>query len=70
MPANDLGPWFMAYTENHGANNLTDHFFIYADEAEARAAYRDALQHPALHCACIGPIRTATEPHWTEQGGV
>jgi hypothetical protein len=69
-PANDLGPWFLAYTLNHGGNDMRDTFTINSDEAEARAAYARALDLDDLQCACIGPIRTATEPHWQEIGGV
>lgn len=68
--ANSSGPWFCATTTNLGDNDLRDHWGVHSNEAEARAAYAEALQLDNLHCACIGPIVTATEPHWTEKGGV
>ena len=68
--SNHPGPWFCATTFNHGDNDLSDTWTVCADEAQARAAYAEALRLDHLHCACIGPIITATEPHWTEAGGV
>lgn len=68
--SNHPGPWFCATTTNHGDNDLRDTWSVHSDEAEARAAYDDALKLDNLHCACIGPIITATEWHWTKQGAV
>lgn len=64
------GPWFCGVTLNWGNNDLQEIWGVHADEATARTAYDEALQLDNLHCACIGPIIAATEPHWVEIGGV
>lgn len=58
--------WLLAWTINHGENNLTDSFMIHETETEARDAYVKLLTTDDLHSAAFAPIATATEPHWME----
>lgn len=58
--------WIIAWTINRGGNDLVDYWIVAADEEEARRVYDKKLGLDRLHCACIAPINTATEPHWTE----
>jgi len=67
-PAQPRPMWLFAYTENHGDNDLRDHYTICLDEAEARAKF-DAMLATSdiLHCAAIAPVSYSTEPHWQSQ---
>ena len=58
--------YLMAYTLNHGNNNLEDVWMIYEDRASANEDYKWALDQENLHCAALTKIVDATEPHWTE----
>lgn len=66
QPRNPM--WIFAYTENHGGNDLRDHYTLCADEAEARAKFEAMLAtSDILHCAAIAPVAYATEPQWESQ---
>jgi hypothetical protein len=59
--------WIMAYTINHGGNDLRDYFTVYETEQEARDAFAMLVANDdTVHCACVAPIADATEPHWSE----
>jgi len=58
--------WILAWTTNHGNNDLRDFWIICETEDEARQEGNRLLEDPLLHCWAIAPIAHASEPHWVE----
>ena len=56
--------WIFAYTLNLGNNQMHDAFELHETKENADYAFQSMLNDEQLHCACIGPIIAATEPHW------
>lgn len=69
-------PFIVAWTRvpderDTGAEIPTeDNFVIVAGLADAQEKLAAVQALPSTYCACIAPIHTATEPHWTEKGAV
>jgi hypothetical protein len=60
--------YLLAWTINHGQNNLIDHQII-VDEQQAVAQWVDSIQTQAdVHCWAACNILEASEPHWMESG--
>ena len=60
--------WIVAYSINHGSNDITDHWTVHATENEARSNYDAAWALENVHCATVARMIDATEPHWLEGG--
>jgi hypothetical protein len=59
--------YILAWTLNHGNNNLEDIFVLHADLADAQAEYKHLCEtEEFLHCAAVSKVITATEPHWED----
>lgn len=58
--------WIMAWTENHGNNDMRDFWKVCETQDEARLSYNEQMLNEKLHCAAYGPITCGTEPHYTE----
>lgn len=55
----------LAWTINHGNNNLSDHYALYETLEEAKREYTCLCEaEENLHCAAISKVLEATEPHW------
>lgn len=63
----DRPMWVVAWTINHGENNLTDHFELAEGFPQAVSRYLALLEIENLHNACYAAIIGATEPHWMGQ---
>lgn len=62
--------YIVAYTLNHGNNDLEDVWMVYEDRESADKAYWTALEeHDNLHCAAVTQVLDATEPHWMDDVG-
>lgn len=58
--------YLVAWSINHGQNNITDHWIVAETLEEAQASYEHALTLDRLHCAAVAQISAATDPHWLE----
>jgi hypothetical protein len=59
--------YILAWTINHGQNDLEDFFSLYENLDLARKEYEHMRKtEDLLHCAAISKVVLATEPHWEE----
>lgn len=66
MPRNPM--WIVAWTINHGRNNLVDHWLTVEDKAAATREIQKLIRTESnLHCYAAAPITIGSEPHYTDQ---
>jgi len=60
--------YILAWTLNHGQNDIEDFFTLHENLKLAQDEYDHLCKtEELLHCAAISKIVRATEPHWEEE---
>lgn len=58
----------LAWSINHGDNNIEDFFTLHSTAADAQEALQQVQeQENDLYCWAITDVLDASEPHWTEK---
>ena len=59
----------LAWSINHGDNNIEDFFTLHSTQADAQEALQQVQEQESdLYCWAITDVLDASEPHWTEKG--